>query len=66
MIYLVAFDELSSVIIAPAVIEPELPRSMVVPLIVIEELFSAEFGIEVKLAPEPENFVADRVPVLGT
>jgi len=36
-----------------------------VPLIVIAELFKAELGIEVKLAPDPLKTVADNVPVLG-
>lgn len=66
MIYLVEFDELSSVIVAPATILPASPKAIDVPLIVIDELISAEFGIDVKPEPEPENDVAASVPVLGT
>jgi len=45
-----------TLVTVPTLIEP--PRLVLVPLIVMAELFKAELGIDVRLAPEPLNVVA--------
>ena len=50
---------------AAAVTVPELPKLIAVPLTVTELFVNAELGIEVKDAPDPENTVDVKVPVLG-
>jgi len=49
--------------VAPAEIDPEDPREIAVPLIVIDELDKDEFGIDVNPVPDPANTVAANVPV---
>jgi len=51
--------------VRPANVVTVAPSATAVEPIVTLELFSAEFGIEVKAAPEPENPVAVKTPVDG-
>jgi len=51
--------------VSPAMVVAKLPKLIAVEPIVTLELTKAEFGIEVKLAPDPLNPVAVKTPVEG-
>ncbi len=51
--------------VRPAKVVAVAPKLMAVEPIVMLELVSAEFGIEVKPAPDPLNCVAVKTPVKG-
>ena len=50
---------------SPAIVVAEPPKLIAVEPTVMLELVRAELGIEVKPAPEPENWVAVKTPVEG-
>ena len=53
-------------LVKPAIVVADEPKLMAVEPIVMLELVRAEFGMLVKLAPDPLKTVAVKVPVLGT